>query len=110
MFYMDVFGREERFDMQSLNNMVHPEKNYAYKVPEDYKSAYQNGIKEGFGFNPMDALEKVFKVKGLDKSNPDIYGKIIKYRDILLESESEIKETDSNRNMCNRTARSICLN
>lgn len=87
MFYMDVFGREERFDMQCFNTTVHPEKNYAYKIPTDYKTAYQNALSEGFGFNPMDALEKLFKKNGLDKTQPELYAKIVKYRDILLEKE-----------------------
>jgi len=89
IFYMDVFGREERFDMQNLNTVEHPEKNYAYKIPQDYKAAYQEGIKDGFGFNPMDALERLFVKNGFDKSHPELYAKIVKYRDILLEENSE---------------------
>ncbi len=87
MFYMDVFGREERFDMQCDNCSVHPEKNYAYKIPENYKEAYHKAIQEGFGFNIMDSLEKVFKAKGLDKVKPELYSKIVKYRNILYEKE-----------------------
>lgn len=87
MFYMDVFGREERFDMQSFNTTVHPEKNYAYKVPSDYKTAYMNALKEGFGFNPMDALEKVFKAKGFDLKYPELFKNIVKFKNILLEEE-----------------------
>jgi len=88
MFYMDVFGREERFDMQGDNCRVHPERNYAYKIPENYKDAYHKAVQEGFGFNIMDSLEKVFKAKGLDKSKPELYSKIVKYRNILYEKDN----------------------
>ena len=59
MFYMDVFGREERFDMQNLNEK-YPERIYAYKIPENYRELYHQAAKEGYGFNIMDSLEKVF--------------------------------------------------
>lgn len=87
MFYMDVFGREERFDMQGFNTTVHPEKNYAYKIPYNYQKAYQDGLKEGFGFNIMDSFERLFKVLGLTQTHSDLYSQIIKFRDILLEPE-----------------------
>ncbi|MCR5266074.1 MAG: hypothetical protein K6E29_05710 [Cyanobacteria bacterium RUI128] len=101
MFYMDVFGREERFDMQGFNTTVHPEKNYGYKVPTDFRKAYMDGIAEGFGFNPMDSLEKVFRAKGLDKSHPELFDKIVKFKEILLEPEQkvEIPKPVKNNNM-----------
>ncbi len=68
MFYMDVFGREERFNMHGQNTTVHPEKNFAYKIPENYKEVYHKAVQEGYGFNIMDSLEKVFKAKGLDRT------------------------------------------
>ncbi len=86
MFYMDVFGREERFNMHGQNTTVHPEKNFAYKIPENYKEAYHKAIQEGYGFNIMDSLEKVFKAKGLDKTEPKLYKKIVKFRDILYDN------------------------
>ncbi len=84
---MDVFGREERFDMQGFNSTKHPEKNYGYKVPTKYEKAYHKGIQEGFGFNIMDSLERIFKAKGNDKAHPDLYQKIVKFRDILNEKD-----------------------
>ena len=87
VFYMDVFGREERFDMQGFNSTKHPEKNYGYKVPTKYEKAYHKGIQEGFGFNIMDSLERVFKAKGYDKTHPELYNRIIKFRDILNEKD-----------------------
>lgn len=90
-FYMDVFGREERFDMQGFNTTIHPEKNYAYKVPENYQKAYHSALQEGFGFNIMDSLSKVFKAKGYDKTHSALYQKIEKYREILISPEIQQK-------------------
>lgn len=90
-FYMDVFGRSERFDMQKENETVHPEKNYAYKVPEDFQKAYHSSLEEGFGFNAMDSMKKVFEAKGYDKTEPELYEKIKKYNNILCEKTTETK-------------------
>lgn len=85
MFYMDVFGREERFNMHGENRIVHPWKNFAYKIPANYQEAYHRAIQEGYGFNIMDSLEKVFAAKGLDKTQPELYSEIVKFRNILNE-------------------------
>lgn len=87
MFYIDVFGREERFDMQGLNLTVHPERNYAYKIPENYRQLYHQAVREGYGFNIMDSLEKVFKAKNYDRTYPELYKRIVKFRNILNEQE-----------------------
>lgn len=98
MFYMDVFGREERFDMQNLNCVNDPAKNlsahrnYAYKIPANYKSAYHAAVEEGYGFNIMDSLAKVFYAKGLNETHSELYGKLLKFRDILIEKSTEIIE------------------
>ena len=84
-FYIDVFGEERRFDSQIQNT---PE-NYRLKLPENFERHYFNAVESGHGFNPMDALAKVFKQKGLDLSHQDLYARIIKYRDILLEKTIE---------------------
>ena len=34
------------------------------------------GLSEGFGFNPMDSLEKIFTARGLDKSHPELFERI----------------------------------
>lgn len=85
MFYMDVFGREERFNMHGQNRITHPWKNFAYKIPVNYQEAYHKAVQEGFGFNIMDALEKAFRAKGLDKTEPKLYEEIKKFKDILNE-------------------------
>lgn len=92
MFYMDVFGREERFDMQNLNEK-YPERIYAYKIPENYRELYHQAVKEGYGFNIMDSLEKVFKARGFDKTHPVLYAQIVRFRDILTDNLEETIET-----------------
>ena len=91
-FFMDVLGREERYNEHD----PHSATNFRRRVTPDYKKTYQNALHEGFGFNIMDALERVFRAKGYYKSNPDLYAKIIKFRDILIEKEPEITKTVNN--------------
>ncbi len=98
MFYMDVFGREERFNMHHLNTIEHPEKNFAYKIPANYKEAYHRALQEGYGFNIMDSFEKIFKAKGLDKTEPKLYKKIVKFRDILYENDTAASSKNSLKN------------
>ena len=40
----------------------------------------------------MDSLAKVFKVKNLDQTHSELYGKILRFRDILYEKSAEIIE------------------
>ena len=61
--------------------------NYAQLVydnaVENYEEVYIENLQKGKAFNPMDALEKQFKAQGLDKTEPELYKKIVKYRKIL---------------------------
>ena len=59
------------------------------KVSVNYMQNYLDSLKEGFGFNIMDALAKTFKAKGLDESNADLYNKIVKFSNILADREEE---------------------
>lgn len=38
----------------------------------------------------MDSLAKIFKVKGLDKTNSDLYEKIVKFKNILEQKEFDV--------------------
>lgn len=87
-FFMDALGRSERFNEHNGAS----ETNFRYKVPVDYKKGYFEALKEGFGFNIMDALAKAFKAKGLDESNPDLYNKIVKFSNILADKEDAAKD------------------
>lgn len=81
MFYMDVFGRSERFDSQGKNDI----NNFRYKIPENFENSYHTAVQEGHGFNLMDSLEKVFKAKGLDEQYSSLYESICKFKNILYE-------------------------
>ena len=89
IFYMDLAGRKERFDSQSLNNW----RNYRFRIPEEFAKQQEQVLQEGFGFNPMDAYAKAFKAKGLDKTETSLYRKILKFRDILSEKTEAIAKT-----------------
>ena len=86
VFYMDVMGRVERFDAQSMNGWA----NYRYRESVDFLKAHQKAIQEGFGYNPMDGYEKVFRLKKLDESHSELYKKIVKFRDILTEKSEQV--------------------
>ena len=60
------------------------------RIPADYEKYYENILKNKEGFNPMDALEKTFKAKGLDKKERKLYKKIVKYRNIFDGKEKQI--------------------
>ncbi len=85
-FFMDVFGREERFNEHD----PHSSTNFRRKVPSDFKKTFQDALHEGYGFNIMDSLEKIFKARELDKTNSELYSKIVKFRDILSEKETDV--------------------
>ncbi len=89
VFIMDAFGRSERMDAQFKNTWV----NYRQRPWNNFYKQYEQAVAEGFGYNPMDAYSKVFKVKGLDKTEPKLYSKIVKFRDILAENaDKAVKE------------------
>lgn len=88
-FYMDVFGRNECFNK---HDPFHDYQCFRNKIPADYQQQYHKSLQEGFGFNIMDALEKVFVAKELDKKHPTLYAEIVKYRNILLEPETAINK------------------
>lgn len=89
-FFMDAFGRKERFNEHNEKSAT----SFRYKVPVDYKKSYFEALKEGFGFNIMDALAKALKAKGLDESNSDLYNKIVKFSNILADKE-EVAKTEA---------------
>ena len=91
VFYMDAFGRMERFDSQQLNG----ENNYRYRIPVDYAQKYQETVQSGFGYSPMDGYSKVFKLKGFDKTKSDLYKKIVKFRDIIKQKDNTVVEESS---------------
>ena len=78
VFFMQALGLEGKFKGNS-----NPSDNYTAKIPENYEEVYIENLQKGKALNPMDALEKQFKAQGLDKTEPELYKKIVKYRKIL---------------------------
>ena len=98
VFYMDAFGRRERFDSQMYNNW----KNYRYRIPQGFEKAYLNAVEEGFGYNPMDSYARIFKMKGYDTDplKRPLYLKILKFRDIITEkTQSAVNTVKSNTSL-----------
>ena len=87
LFFMNTLGMEGRYKDNPDKTL-----NYTAKVPENYEDFYHNALKNGKGFNPMDALEKQFVAQGLNKTEPKLYRKIVKYRDILEDKTSETQK------------------
>lgn len=101
LFYIDAFGRKERFDSQALNSR----NNYRFRIPINYQRQYEQAVQDGFGYNPMDAYVKVFRLKGLDKTNNTLFQKIIKFRDILSQ-----KLEDTTKNLKNKAVSGLSKN
>ena len=72
--------------MMAYNNMLYFKDalaNPTDKISSNFENDYFKALEEGKGFNPMDALEKTFKAKDLDREEPELFRKIVKYRKIL---------------------------
>lgn len=82
-FFMNIFGRRERFQHESFNG----ERNWGYGVPYDYETAFNKALQSGYGYNLMDSLEKLFKLAGLDKTQKQLYDKIVYYRDEMYKPD-----------------------
>ena len=63
---------------------------YRMKIEPNYQEQYFKALENGEGYNPMDALEKAFRAEGLDKKEPELYKKIVKYRKILEEPQKNV--------------------
>ena len=72
--------------MMAYNNMIYFRdalNNKTDKIPANFEDKYFKDLENGKGFNPMDALEKAFRAKGLNEKEPELFKKIVKYRKIL---------------------------
>ena len=88
VFYADALNLDGKYAASPIND-----KSYRLKLPHDWMDKYFQSLQYGEGFNPMDALAKAFVAEGLDKTEPELYQKIIKYRKILEQPESRNKKT-----------------
>ena len=83
IYFADALNINKQFQGNSDKTL-----NYTTLIPLDYQDKYFSSLTNGEGYNPMDALEKSFKAKGLDKTEPELYKKIVKYRNILEKPET----------------------
>ncbi len=79
MFFTEFFGSERRFNDLSKTNS----ENFRVKIPANPEQAYYDAVKEGHAYNLMDAFEKVFKAKGYDKQHPELFAKIVEFKNKL---------------------------
>lgn len=84
LYFMDGLGINGNFSQNSDKTL-----NYTSKISSNYEKEYFEALQRGEAFNPMDALEKNFKAKGLDKTEPKLYKKIVKYKKILQKKEGQ---------------------
>ncbi len=82
-FFLDVLNLDGNYK-ECLKN---ESDEYCTKIPSNYKEMYFKSLEKGEGLNIMDALEKAFVAEGLNETEPDLYKKIVKYRDILNGNE-----------------------
>ena len=86
MFYfMDVLGRTNVFDAQDLNGY----ENYRYRIGANYIEEYTQAVSKGFGINMFDIYEKRFVSLGLDTRYPELFKKIQKFKQIIMEPEPQ---------------------
>ena len=88
--YSEFFKAKIAEPLSAYNNMIYFTEALGLNgsrlttvVPDNYEKTYLEAVKKGEAYNPMDALEKIFKANGIDKEDPKLYGKIVKYRKIL---------------------------
>ncbi len=84
IFFKDALALDGRFQENSDKVL-----DFAIKIPENYEDVYHKSLQKGRGFNPMDALEKSFVSQGLEKTEPELFKKIVKYRKILESPETQ---------------------
>ena len=85
-FYTEALNLEGRYKDNKENLSL----DYKIKIPQKYEEKYFKALAKGEGYNPMDALEKIFIAEGYDKSDPELFKKIVKYKKILQKPESKI--------------------
>ncbi len=83
LYFISALGLDSLFQNNNDKKL-----NYTAKIPESYQEKYFEALSNGEGFNPMDALEKQFIAQGLDKKEPDLFKKILKYKKILQSKEN----------------------
>lgn len=94
MFFTEFFGLDRKFNDLTKTN---PD-NFRAKIPVNPEQAYYDAVKDGHAYNLMDAFEKVFKTKGYDKQHPELFAKIVEFKNKLygIDPSKAIDETAGN--------------
>ncbi len=89
------FAAAKRADVVLSNNFYKHFDDIAPKMSldvENFEKIYQEALQQGSGDNYFDSLAKALKSLGLDKSNPDVYESVCKYRNALFASGAKTME------------------
>ena len=92
--FTDVLGINDTFSCHANRA-----DNYRIKISENYQKDYFEKLERGEGFNIMDALDKAFVSLELDKSEKELYEKIVKYKNILQEKEKKLTQKPKQKNI-----------
>lgn len=79
MFFTEFFRLPNFFNLGSENGV----ESFRTKIPANPEQAYFDAVKEGKAYNLMDGLEQVFRAKGFDQQHPDLFAKIVEYKNKL---------------------------
>lgn len=82
VFYNDALGRRDKVDTH-WKNPVKDE--YRVRLERNYEENYHRAVQDGYGLNLMDTYKFIMERRGLDKSNPELYGKVKAYAAYLAE-------------------------
>ena len=85
IFFMPALGIDGKYKDNHDRTL-----NYTTKISDHYEDEYFKALQDGRAFNPMDALEKCYIAKGLNKTDKKLFNKIVKYRKILEAKEGEV--------------------
>lgn len=88
MFFTEFFGMLRKFNSHEENSVD----NFRTKIPANPEQAYYDAVKEGRAYNLMDGLEKVFKAKGFDEKHPELFAKIVEFKNKLYDIKPEVVE------------------
>ncbi len=85
-FFSDALNLDGSYNVGCTDRSME----FRLKIPANYQDKYFESLSKGEGLNIMDALDKAFVAEGLDKKEPELYNKIVKFKEIL-----QIKENSS---------------
>ena len=81
-FYHDVLGRRCKVDTHWANPV---ENEYRCRLERNYEENYHKSVQEGYGLNLMDTFRFIMEQRGLDKTMPELFGKVKAFAEYLAE-------------------------